>query len=760
MCPQDKHPCDPNVVFARTLQVNNKRTSYEAFTQCLDDHTQPFALEGVTMGVWVARAYLVPIGAQKHWRGGHRERYLGTEDTSWFVVDEDNWRAEARLDEWNGVPTGLLEGKTVTSAGTAADLERQTFQRLRVFDVANAMLSSASVTSAIKHTARQAGHRRRLALSMANEGHLDLTLNLLASMRRCGAAPALVFALDDATELALTAAGAPLARVPLVESYPLPAGRRDVWSKGFADIAVLKPVCVLTVLRLGVDALWLDTDIVVFSDPLMALAIEGADVEMQAGGSSDIDVPEDDIDALRSELCSGLYLARASNRTQALFEHTVHVLALHQTEVRFGDQSATNLAIHEARWRQGLRGLSLSVLSPLRWPTGGVYFTLGEPARRGITPVLVHNNYLIGHAAKVSRFRDHGLWLVDDSSPTATLCGATALLPPLLQGAAAQAVLGEPMEACPLVGGCRATPSSNVLWFHPCPVDERRLLVVVSLGDRPWVGPLVLPRLRRYAATTRSDLLFVATLHRCTGPGIDGNACAKRAKLEAAAAALAPLPAAPISCQGLCGYSRVAVVDDTMLFRSDAPDVFDLVPAPAVGAAVEDSSVRTPEATAYLARLAVLQLAGPSADELLLDFSGGNDGIDTLIASGALAPLGCAQASEAVPDDARFFNSGFLVLSAAHHCLVSGLSGMDLDFVVLWDQGLLNARRRLAKIPLYDLGLRLNWLGSFNGTNSHRRPCDLGDAFAVHATTGLPSFGSGRLDFLTYVDKLWASSGI
>eukprot|EP00952_Eustigmatos_sp_NYUAD-ZCMA_P003021 13155-Eustigmatos_ZCMA.PRE.1 len=44
--------------------------------------------------------------------------------------------------------------------------------------------------------------------------------------------------------------------------------RRDVWSEGFPDMAVLKPACVLALLELGRDVLWLDTDVVVLQSPL------------------------------------------------------------------------------------------------------------------------------------------------------------------------------------------------------------------------------------------------------------------------------------------------------------------------------------------------------------------------------------------------------------------------------------------------------------------------------------------------------------
>jgi hypothetical protein len=283
--------------------------------------------------------------------------------------------------------------------------------------------------------------------------------------------------------------------------------------------------------------------------------------------------------------------------------------------------------------------------------------------------------------------------------------------------------------------------SGNTLWVHgdgACggglagDAPARRLVVVVSLGLRPWVEPLVLPRLRAYAARVSADLLLLRALPRCSAGG-DGNGCAKLAKLRAAHAALTPHPEEAWS---LGRYGRVAVVDDTILLRADAPNVFAMVPPAGVGATVEDARVRPAAESATLSRLALLKEAGTAADELLLS----SDTLDTLVASGRLTLPSCVSQRLRDPaepaDDRRFFNSGLLVLSSAHACLLANLP-LAVDLVVLWDQGLVNARRRLAGAPLHDLGLTLNWVGSFNGSNAHQRPCDAADAFAVHATTGV-----------------------
>jgi hypothetical protein len=45
------------------------------------------------------------------------------------------------------------------------------------------------------------------------------------------------------------------------------------------------------------------------------------------------------------------------------------------------------------------------------FPSGKAFFS---PSFAG-APAVVHNNYIVGHDAKVDRFKQRGLWLVDDA---------------------------------------------------------------------------------------------------------------------------------------------------------------------------------------------------------------------------------------------------------------------------------------------------------------------------------------------------------
>lgn len=419
----------------------------------------------------------------------------------------------------------------------------------------------------------------------------------------------------------------------------------------------------------------------------------------------------------------------------------------------------------------------MGVLDALLFPTGGVFFKGRTPQREGVHPALVHNNYLIGKAAKLQRFRDHGLWLLDqgrsegrsegrglvDGHPV--LC-ATPVARRVGEDVVRDDVARDDADGITFLGEAVARRSllnadpgeGNVLLLHPCRPGQR-LIVTISLGHRPWFAPAVLPRLKHRAARSGADLLLVRRLDSCSRAGVDANGCAKMAKLRAAHAALGPRGVG-VDTGTLGGYAAAAIVDDTLLVRRDAPCFFDRTPRGAIGASVEDERVRPPRESGTLLHLAVLRHAGPGIDELLLTHDLGR-----LLATGALRPPpGCKPlAGHGRPwnsgGDARFFNTGLVVLDRSHLCLLTSPEE-PLDFVILWDQGLLNARRRLAGIGLHDLGLRFNWLGSFNSSNAHRRPCAAEDAFAVHATTGLPGFGAGRAAFLGELDATWAAKGL
>jgi hypothetical protein len=219
---------------------------------------------------------------------------------------------------------------------------------------------------------------------------------------------------------------------------------RTVWSSGFADVAVIKPAVIRAVLKTGLDAVWMDTDVLVVDDVLPHLP-PNVDIAIQAGaapGSPEVYFREEvrtgrnhmgyecpllcaicvlraalthTMQPARPQLCTGLYFIRSSPATVSLLEHSIHELAVHEADPKFGDQAAFNLALFEWAFRgQPGEPLTVAVLDPVKFPTGPIFFDhhdlfYGEES--GNRAVAIHNNYIMGSGKKIERFKRHGMWM-------------------------------------------------------------------------------------------------------------------------------------------------------------------------------------------------------------------------------------------------------------------------------------------------------------------------------------------------------------
>jgi len=121
--------------------------------------------------------------------------------------------------------------------------------------------------------------------------------------------------------------------------------------------------------------------------------------------------------SFQDELCTGFYFIRANIKTAMFLRATIVELSLHDSEEEktFGDQSAFNLVLFEWRFRYSDE-LNVSVLSPLLFPGGSVFFEYHDLAYGGNklpAAVIVHNNFLIGREKKIERFKRRGMWFAE-----------------------------------------------------------------------------------------------------------------------------------------------------------------------------------------------------------------------------------------------------------------------------------------------------------------------------------------------------------
>ena len=511
------------------LQLTNKRVSWDSYVHCAD--ARRIALDGFTRGVWRCRGILGANASMGTYRG---EIFGEATSETWFQVD-------------------TLE--VIDEGPTTKRLLRQN-----------------GLDKAIHQEARGCN---LLVVSAANGAHVALALNLVYSVRRAGDIGILVFALSKKAEVSFHQAG--------VATWLLVDGddqRRDVQTPGFAQIAVAKPVIVALVLRAGVDAIWADTDVVFFSSPLFVAKTTKNQLLFQAGSRGPLEVPETREAEFHVEFCTGLYYARGLEAADFLVAvaHDLERLA-QDTSYRdwIGDQAATNLLAFELRFR-GPDDLTIGTLDAYEFPAGGIFFQSNDdlPNAR-----LAHNNFIVGEAKKLERFRQRGLWFAE-SQPYDFRRTLDLAHPFTKRRTAASLIIDR-----------RRVDDDGVFLWSTESVLKDRAIVVVSIGERPW-WPALAERVKAYARRVDADVLGVTSLRGSTA----GEA--KRIKLVVARDAFA------------AGYRRILILDDTVAIRNDTPNLFAKVPEYAIGATIEDFRIR--KNAQVLARLSSLKYSSCTND--------------------------------------------------------------------------------------------------------------------------------------------------
>ena len=120
--------------------------------------------------------------------------------------------------------------------------------------------------------------------------------------------------------------------------------------------------------------------------------------------------------------CTGVMFIRPTTSTRELIEATTAELIKCMATSACTDQEALNAVVLA-------REVNIGRLAPADYPGGAQYFgvepTYADPlfynesarAQCNSPPVLVHNNWLVGRANKIVRFRLHGLWSISGEQP-------------------------------------------------------------------------------------------------------------------------------------------------------------------------------------------------------------------------------------------------------------------------------------------------------------------------------------------------------
>ncbi|KAL3536755.1 hypothetical protein ACH5RR_000121 [Cinchona calisaya] len=187
-------------------------------------------------------------------------------------------------------------------------------------------------------------------------------------------------------------------------------------SQGFFNFTSRRPRHLLQILELGYNVMYNDVDMVWLADPFPYLQGEH-DVyftdDMAAvkplNHSHDLPPPGK---KGRTYICSCMIYLRPTSGAKLIMKKWIEELQAQPWSKarKANDQPAFNWALNKTAGQ-----VDLYLLPQAAFPTGGLYFKnpTWVQETKGMH-VIIHNNYITGFEKKIKRFRDYGLWLVDD----------------------------------------------------------------------------------------------------------------------------------------------------------------------------------------------------------------------------------------------------------------------------------------------------------------------------------------------------------
>ena len=267
-----------------------------------------------------------------------------------------------------------------------------------------------------------------IVISHTNAANLPFARNWWRHLEAAAVRNFALLATDDAAHTTLQAELAGhVVRCP--RSIVGSTGTRDpsgYKSKGWTKLMFAVPMMVRWVLRLGLNVLWMDTDVIALADPLPAIRAQAAQAAVGHDGplllaSVDGRVPDEDLHECRRaysadarwgrsasgwKLCGGLFYLRHGDAALSFLREWER--RLHEPGAGAKNQPHYNEAL-----RTATSGLRVDVLPCDLFPNGYRYASEAWRRAQRRAPLLVHNNWIKGHEAKLSRFRGWGMWKDD-----------------------------------------------------------------------------------------------------------------------------------------------------------------------------------------------------------------------------------------------------------------------------------------------------------------------------------------------------------
>ncbi|XP_052156440.1 UDP-D-xylose:L-fucose alpha-1,3-D-xylosyltransferase MGP4-like [Oryza glaberrima] len=285
-----------------------------------------------------------------------------------------------------------------------------------------------------------------IVLAAVSGPYLPFLSNWLITVRRAGRADQVLVVAEDYDTLERINAAWP-GHAVLVPPAPDAQVAHKFGSQGFFNFTSRRPRHLLQILELGYSVMYNDVDMVWLADPFPYIV---GDHDVYFMDDMTPVKPLDHSHELpppgkkgRTYICSCMIFLRPTEGAKLLLRKWIEELKEQpwSKKQKANDQPAFNWALNKTAGQ-----VDVYLLPQSAFPTGGLYFknktwvkeTKGKH-------VIIHNNYITGFEKKIKRFRDHGLWLVDehsDESPLGRICISYCLWQGSMGQAAAKAKQG------------------------------------------------------------------------------------------------------------------------------------------------------------------------------------------------------------------------------------------------------------------------------------------------------------------------------
>lgn len=259
-------------------------------------------------------------------------------------------------------------------------------------------------------------------LAAVSGPYLPFLSNWLISVRRAGRADQVLVIAEDYETLDRINAAWP-GHAVLVPPAPDAQTAHKFGSQGFFNFTSRRPRHLLQILELGYSVMYNDVDMVWLADPFPYL-VENHDVYFM-----DDMTPVKPLDHShelpppgkkgRTYICSCMIFLRPTEGAKLLLRKWIEELKEQpwSKQRKSNDQPAFNWALNKTAGQ-----VDVYLLPQSAFPTGGLYFKNKTWVKQTKGKhVIIHNNYITGFEKKIKRFRDHGLWLVDEHSDESPL---------------------------------------------------------------------------------------------------------------------------------------------------------------------------------------------------------------------------------------------------------------------------------------------------------------------------------------------------